>query len=115
MTRFLLTLYFVFAFAACALCADTVSYTSLVDFGVVFDDMTDWFCDILKRGWLLFLSLSFIWFIWRVVLLFLDVREERLATEVERSDQVESMADEMNEQGIEGSVNSNGVIAEYRR
>jgi len=86
MKRILLTLCFVFVFAACAWCAEPVNVAPLVNFDKFFEEIDLWFNDILKEGWLLFVSLFFAWMIFYYLMELLYDREEKKEKHKEESD-----------------------------
>jgi len=86
MKRILLVCLLFFAFVVCALCQappapQPINFVPLVSFDGVFDVVTEWFTDVLKKQWVLLLSLFFLWLCWARVLGILEGRRDRLRRE----------------------------------
>jgi len=82
MNKILLTLVFglIFSLVASAqvpVNPDEVNFQPLVNFDDVIGEVTIWFGDILKEGWLLFLSLFLVWFAFMCLKSFVDGKLEK--------------------------------------
>ena len=63
MNKILLALVFVIVFCSVVFAVtDDVNFDSLVSFDGFFEEVREFFTDVLREGWLLFLSLFFVWF-----------------------------------------------------
>jgi len=84
MKRILLVCVLVFVFTVCALCQAPpapINIPPMINLDGFFDAVREWFTDVLKKQWLLLLSLFFLWLCWARVLGMLEGRRDRLRRE----------------------------------
>jgi len=106
MTRFLLVLLF------CVVCCSVVFgqqpgaaqqpvvLKPIVDFGSVIGDITQFYTDILKKYWVVLLSIFFVWFIFCTLMSFLEGRVERWRAEIKRVERIDSQMGREEERAV---------------
>jgi len=93
MERILLVMFFGYIFGTIVFGqqpGNNVEFQPLVSFDGVIDGITEWFTDSLKGGWLLFISLFFIWVTYRWLIKVLDHRTEEYMLEDDNQGQLKS-------------------------